>query len=62
MATETSDASCLAVLYFGNVMDAIEVSDNEVVTLPLKEKATKLGYGTWLITSSSPNLKFRDPS
>ena len=60
MATETSDASCLAVLYFGNVMDAIEVCDTEAVTLPLKEKATNLGYGIWLITSTSSNFKFRE--
>ena len=60
MATETSDASCLAVLYFGSVMDAIDVCDTEAVTLPLKEKATNLGYGIWLITSASPNFKFRE--
>ena len=60
MAAETSDASCLAVLYFGNVMDAIEDCDTEAVTLPLKEKATNLGYGIWLITSTSSNFKFRE--
>ena len=61
MATETPDASCLAVLYFGNVMDAIEVCDTEAVTLPPKEKAMNLGYGIWLITSTSPKFKFREP-
>ena len=59
MATETSDASCLAVLYFGNVMDANEVCDTEAVTHPLEE-ATSLGYGIWLITSTSPYFKFRE--
>ena len=60
MATEISDGSRLAVLYFGNVMDAIEVCDTEAVTLPLNEKATNPGYGIWLIPSSSPNFKFRE--
>ena len=59
-ATDTPDAPCLAVLYFGNVMDAIEVCDTEAVTLPLKEKATNLGYGIWLRSSTSPNFKFRE--
>ena len=60
MATETSDAACLAVLHFANIMDAIEVCDTEAVTLPLKEKSTNLGYGIRLITPTSPNCKFRE--
>ena len=60
MTTKTSDASCLAVLCFENVMDEIEVCDTEVVTLPVNEKATNLVYGIWLITPSSPNFRFRE--
>ena len=60
MATETSDASCLSTLYFGNVMDAIEVCETEAVPPPLKEKAPNLGYGIWLINSANPNFNFRE--
>ena len=60
MATGKSDASCFAVLYTGNVMDANEVWATEAVTLISKEKATNLGYEIWLITSSTPNFKFRE--
>ena len=40
-------------------MDALEVCDTIPVPLPLKVKATNLGYGIWLITSAQPtsNLK-----
>ena len=44
LATEDEDSSCLSTLYFGNIMDALEVCDTVPVPLPLKVKATKLGY------------------
>ena len=47
----TSDVSSLTLLYFGNVMDTIEVCNPEPVTLRSKERATKMGYGSWLIIS-----------
>ena len=39
-------------------MDANEFCDTEAVTLLLREKATNLHYGIWLITTTSPNFKF----
>ena len=59
MATETSDASGLAVLYFGNVFYGLELCDKEVVTL-LNGKAANLCYGIWLLNSASGNFKFRE--
>ena len=44
--TWTTDASCLATLYFGNLMNALAACD----TKPLKVKATNMGYGNWLKT------------
>ena len=60
LATENKDSSCLATLYFGNIMDALEVCDTVPVPLPLKVKATNLGYGIWLITSAQANFDFKE--
>ena len=60
VATETVDAQCLAVLYFGSVMDAIEICDTDAVTLPLKVEATNLGFGVCFTSSASDNFPFRD--
>ena len=60
LATENKDSSCFATLYFANIMDALEVCDTDPVPLPLKVKATKLGYGIWLITSAQANFEFKE--
>ena len=49
LATENKDSSCLAISYFGEIMNALEVCDTVPVPLPLKVKATNLGYGIWLL-------------
>ena len=56
-ATENKDSSCLATLYFGNIMAAQEKCETVPVPLPLKVKATSLGYGIWLITSAQAGFK-----
>ena len=60
LATENKDSSCRATLYFGNVMDALEVCDTVPVPVSLKVKATNLGYGIWLITSAQANFEFKE--
>ena len=60
LATENKDSSCLAALYFGKFMDALEVCDTVPVPLQLKVKATNLGYGKWLISSAQANYEFKE--
>ena len=60
LATENKDSSCLATLFFGIIMDALEVCDTVPVPLPLKVKATNLGYGIWLTTLGPANFEFKE--
>ena len=60
LATKNKYSSCLATLYFGNIMDALEVCDTVPFSLPLKVKAPNLGYGIWLITSARVNFAFKE--
>ena len=60
LATKNKDSSCLVILYFGIIMDALEVCETVTVPLPLKAEATNLGYGVWLITSANANFEFRE--
>ena len=41
-------------------MDALEVCDTVPVPLPLKVKATNLGYVIWLLTSAQANFEFNE--
>ena len=57
LATENEYSSCLSTFFFGNKKDALEVCDTEPFPLPLKEKATNMGYGIWLITAIRVNFE-----
>ena len=52
--------SCLAKLFYKDVLAALEVCQIKTITLPLKEKARYLGIGRWLILSASPNFLFTE--
>ena len=47
-------------MFYGNIMDALEVCDTVPVSLPLKVKTNNLGYGIWLITSAQANFEFEE--
>ena len=53
LATEGVQSSCLSLLFFGNLVQAMKVCDVRPVTLPIKERAVNLKYGIWLITAAS---------
>ena len=53
LATEGVQSSCLSLLFFGNLVQAMKVCDVKPVTLPIKERAVSLRYGIWLITAAS---------
>ena len=62
METHLGQSSCLATLYFHSTMTALTVCETEKVLLPTPEKATNLGYGIWLITSTSAAFSLREYS
>ena len=62
MKTHLGQSSCLATLYFHSPMTALTVCETEKLHLPTPEKATKLGYGIWLITSASAAFSLREYS
>ena len=53
IATETSFDSCLATLYLNDSVAELEFCEMEQVVLPATEKAETLGYGVWLVRSST---------
>ena len=53
LATEGVQSSCLSLLFFGNLIQAMKVCDMKPVTLPTKEQAVSLRYGIWLILSAT---------
>ena len=53
LATEGLQSSCLALLFFGNLVQAMKVCDVKVIQLPIKERAINLRYGIWLILSAT---------
>ena len=52
--------SCLATLFYKDVLAALEVCQIKTITLPLEEKAQYLGIGRWLILSASPSFLFTE--
>ena len=46
-------SSCLCLLFFGTLVQAMKVCDVNPVTLPIKERAVSRRYGIWLITAAS---------
>ena len=58
--TDLQHSSCLATLFFGTSIDARSVCASETIFLPTLEQAENLGYGIWLITSSSASFSFRE--
>ena len=52
METHLGQSSCLATLYYKEPIVALEVCETRKILLPIPEKATNLGYGIWLITST----------
>ena len=55
LATEGVQSSCLSLLFFGNLVQAMKVCNVKPVVLPTKERAISLRYGIWLIMSASPD-------
>ena len=53
LTTEGVQSSCLSLLFFGNLVQAMKVCNVKPVTLPIKERAVSLRYGIWLITAAS---------
>ena len=53
LATEGVSSSCLSLLFFGNLFQAMKVCDVKSATIPIKEQAISLRYGIWLIISAS---------
>ena len=53
LAREGVQSSCLSLLFFGNLVQAMKVCDVKPVTLPIKERAVSFRYGIWLITAAS---------
>ena len=53
IATEGVQSSCLSLLFFGNLIQAMKVCDVKPIVLPVTEQATNLRYGIWLIMSAS---------
>ena len=60
MATQMRYASCLSKLHFKGTMDAMQVFKTEKVFLPMREKASNLGYGVWLLLSSNESYPLID--
>ena len=52
--------TCLATLFYKDVLAALEVCQIQTITLPLQEKAQFLGIGRWLILSASRNFLFTE--
>ena len=50
IATESGHESFLAILYFKDSVEALQICETEQIILPSTEK---LGYGAWLITSAT---------
>ena len=53
IATEAGHESCLATLYFKDIVEALQTCETEQIILPSTEKAENLGYDAWLITSAT---------
>ena len=60
--TDTSRHTCLATLYFGEPVDALQACDTRTVQLPQREEAVNLGNGQWLITSASSQFTMKEIS
>ena len=59
IATEGLYSSCLSLLFFGNLVQAMQVCNVKPYQLPTTERALNLRYGIWLIVSASPNFQLR---
>ena len=61
-STDTSRHTCLATLFFGETVDALQACEVRNVQLPQREEATNLGNGQWLLTSANPNFIMKEIS
>ena len=53
-------SSCLCLLFFGTLVQAMKVCDVNPVTLPIKERAVSRRYGIWLITAASADYSLTE--
>ena len=51
-STEMGNSSCIATLVFDSLVDAPCVCETSLVSLPTTEKATNLGFASWLIITA----------
>ena len=59
-ATEGSGSSCLSLLFFGNLVQAMKVCDLIPYQLPIIERAINLKFGIWLILSAEADFELRE--
>ena len=67
LATAECDSSCLARLFFENLVRGMKYCDIKLHTLPSEARATNLRYGVWLIERATndfqtPNFSLGAPS
>ena len=60
LATEGLWSSCLSLLFFGNLVQAMKFCDFRPYALPVSERALNLKFGIWLILSASPDFELRE--
>ena len=60
LATEGLWSSCLSLLFFGNLVQAMKISDLKPYPLPVSERAVNLKFGIWLILLASSDFELRE--
>ena len=60
LATEGLTSSCLSLLFFGNLIQAMKVCDLVPYQLPVVERAVNLKFGIWLILSATSDFELRE--
>ena len=58
--TDLGRSSCLSTLFFFSPLEALAICDTQLFYLPNIERAENLGFGIWLITSSSDSFVFSE--
>ena len=58
--TELRHSSCVAILFFNTCVYAFAACDTSLFSLPANERAARLGFGNWPITSTFDDFNLRD--
>ena len=62
LSIQIGHPSCFATLSFFSPVDGLVNCETTAITLPSIEQATNLGFGNWLITSTTADFTFRESS